>query len=59
MIRLRKLPSAIAVINRRRPDLEALFSSPDLPSPKNRRRALRYLEESCEIVNEGRETAPT
>jgi hypothetical protein len=44
---------------RRRPDLEALFNSPDLPYPKNRRRALRYIEEFYEIVNEGGETAPT
>jgi hypothetical protein len=46
------LPSAIAVLNRRRPDLEALFNSPDLPYPKDRRRALRYIEEFYEIVNE-------
>jgi hypothetical protein len=46
------LPTAIAVLNQRRPDLESLFSSPDLPYPKDRQRALDYIREFYEIIND-------
>ncbi len=49
------LPAAIAVFNQRHSDLEALFSSPDLPYPKDRQRALEYIEGFYEIINDPRQ----
>ncbi len=50
----RYLEAAIARFNEVRPEIEALFASPELPYPKDRRRALRYVGEFYEIVNDSK-----
>ncbi len=39
-----ELAGAIAIFNQKRPELEALFKRDDLPYPKDRERALKYIE---------------
>ena len=40
-----ELAGAIAVFNQKRPELEALFTNNELPYPKDRERALKYIAE--------------
>lgn len=47
-----QLPNAIDIFNDRRPELEALFTRDDLPFPKARARALRYIDGFYEIIND-------
>jgi hypothetical protein len=48
------IPAAIAVFNRKRSELEALFSRNDLPYPKDRERALKFIEDFYETINDPR-----
>jgi hypothetical protein len=45
------LPEAIALFNEVRPRLEELFSREDLPEPKHRKRALKYIGSFYETIN--------
>jgi hypothetical protein len=47
-----ELPGAIAVFNQKRPELEALFNREDLPYPKTRRRALKFVEDFYDTIND-------
>jgi len=47
-----ELPGAIAIFNQKRPELEALFNRDDLPYPKDRRRALKYVEDFYDTIND-------
>ncbi len=49
-----ELAGAIAVFNRKRPELEALFSRDELPYPKDRERALKYITGFFETINDPR-----
>lgn len=49
-----ELAGAIAVFNRKRPELEALFSREDLPYPKERERALQYIGDFFDTINDTR-----
>jgi hypothetical protein len=48
------LADAIAVYNQKRPELEALFKREDLPYPKDRERALKYVSDFYETINDPR-----
>ena len=45
----------IAAFNRKRPELEALFSRDELPYPKDRERALKYITGFFETINDPRQ----
>lgn len=47
-----EIAGAIAVFNRKQPELEALFSRDDLPYPKDRVRALKYVNGFYETIND-------
>ena len=47
-----RLADAIAVFNQRRPELVALFGSDELPYPKEREKALKYINYFYEIIND-------
>ena len=47
-----ELGEAIARFNRSRAEIEALFARPDLPYPKSRERALRYIGEFYDVIND-------
>jgi hypothetical protein len=47
-----ELAGVIAVFNRKRSELEALFSRDDLPYPKDRERALKYITGFYETIND-------
>jgi hypothetical protein len=47
-----ELGEAIDRFNRSRADIEALFARPDLPYPKSRERALRYIGDFYDIIND-------
>jgi len=47
-----EIAGAIAVFNRKRPELDALFSREDLPYPKDRQQALKYINGFFETVND-------
>ena len=47
-----EIAGAIAVFNRKRPELDALFSREDLPYPKDRQQALKYINGFYETVND-------
>jgi len=47
-----ELPGAIAIFNQKRPELEALFNREDLPYPKDRRRALKFVEDFYDTIND-------
>ena len=49
-----ELAGAIAVFNRKRSELEALFSREDLPYPKDREQALKYINDFYETINDPR-----
>ncbi len=49
-----ELPAAIVVFNHRRPELEALFSSDELPYQKERERALKYVRGFYDTINDPR-----
>jgi hypothetical protein len=49
-----ELAGAITVFKKRRPELEALFSRTDLPYPKDRERALKYVREFYDTINDPR-----
>lgn len=46
------LPAAIALFNSKRPELEALFNRDDLPYPKDRERALKYIRDFYDTIND-------
>jgi len=46
-----ELPGAIAVFNSKRPELEALFSREDLPYPKDREQAVKYIRDFYKTIN--------
>lgn len=48
----RFLEAAVDRFNRARPAIEAQFTRPDLPYPRDRRRALRYIDGFFEIIND-------
>ena len=48
------LPSAIAVFNERRPELEELFNQDGLPNPKVRKGALKYIDGFYNTINDPR-----
>ncbi len=50
-----ELAGAIAVFNRKRPELGALFSRDELPYPKDRERALKYITGFFETINDPRQ----
>jgi hypothetical protein len=47
-----ELAGAIAVFNEKLPDLEALFTNDALPYPKERQRALKYVEGFYDTIND-------
>ena len=47
-----ELAGAIAVFNRKRSELEALFSRDELPYPKDRERALKYVTGFYDTIND-------
>ncbi len=47
-----ELAGAIAVFNQKRPELEALFNRDELPYPKDRERALKYIEGFYDTIND-------
>lgn len=47
-----EVAGAIAVINQKRPELEALFNRGDLPYPKDRAGALKYITGFYETIND-------
>jgi hypothetical protein len=47
-----ELHGAIAAFNEKRPELEALFKRSDLPYPKARKRALKYVDGFYRIIND-------
>jgi len=47
-----QLAGAIAVFNQKRPEIEALFSREELPYPKDRERALKYIEGFYDTIND-------
>ncbi len=47
-----ELAGAIAVFNQKRPELEALFNQDQLPYPKDRERALKYIEGFYDTIND-------
>lgn len=47
-----QLAGAVAVFNQKRPELEALFSRDDLPYPKDREGALKYINGFYETIND-------
>ena len=47
-----ELAGAIVVFNQKRPELEALFSRDELPYPKDRERALKYIEGFYDTIND-------
>jgi hypothetical protein len=49
-----ELAGAIAIFNQKRPELEALFKSDELPYPKDRERALKYIEGFYDTINDPR-----
>ena len=49
-----ELAGAIAVFNEKRSELEALFRNEELPHPKDRERALDYIREFYETINDSR-----
>lgn len=49
-----ELAGAITVFNEKRPELEDLFNRTDLPYPKDRERALKYITEFYETINDPR-----
>jgi hypothetical protein len=49
-----QIAGAIAVFNQIRPELEGLFGRGDLPYPKDRERARKYLEGFYDIINDPR-----
>jgi hypothetical protein len=49
-----EIAGAIAIFNRKRPELEELFSRDDLPYPKDRERALKYVRGFYETINDPR-----
>ena len=48
------LPGAIEVFNAKRAEIEALYRDDRLPYSKDRERALKYIRDFYEIVNEPR-----
>ena len=50
----KELPTVIAVFNQHRPELEALFSRESLPHPQARERALKYIGDFYETINDSR-----
>jgi hypothetical protein len=49
-----ELPAAITLFNEKRPQLEALFRSDDLPYAKSRERALKYISDFYDTINDAR-----
>jgi hypothetical protein len=49
-----ELPAAITLFNSKRPELEALFNRDDLPYPKDRERALKYIRDFYDTINDSR-----
>jgi hypothetical protein len=49
-----ELPSAIAVFNQKRSQLTALFRQADLPYPKAREKALKYVGDFYDVINDRR-----
>ena len=47
-----ELAGVIAVFNQKRPELEALFRSDELPYPKDRERALNYVSDFYDTIND-------
>jgi hypothetical protein len=47
-----ELADAIAVFNQKRPELEALFKREDLPYPKDRQQALKYVGSFYDTIND-------
>lgn len=48
------LPEVISTFNQRWPELERIFSREELPDPKTRQRALKYIKSFYEIINNPR-----
>jgi len=48
----RELPAAINLFNEKRPELEDLFSRDELPYPKDRERALKYISGFFKTIND-------
>jgi len=49
-----ELPAAITLFNSKRPEIEALFNRDDLPYPKDRERALKYIRDFYDTINDSR-----
>jgi hypothetical protein len=49
-----KLPAAITLFNEKRPELEALFRCDNLPYSKSRERALKYIGDFYDTINDPR-----
>ncbi len=49
-----RVPAAIAVFNERRPELEMLFNENELPDPKARQRAMKYITSFYDTINNHR-----
>jgi len=47
-----ELPAAITLFNKKRPGVEALFRRDDLPYPKDRERALKYIRDFYDTIND-------
>ena len=48
------LPAAVAVMNEKRPEIEALFSREELPHRPARARALKYLEGFFDTIDDAK-----
>ena len=49
-----RLPAAIVLFNEKRPALEMLFSNDELPDPKARQRAMKYITSFYDTINDHR-----
>ena len=49
-----ELPATITLFREKRPELEALFGRDDLPYPKSREQALKYIGDFYETINDPR-----
>lgn len=49
-----RIPAAISIFNDMRPELERLFKNDELPDPKARQRALKYIASFYDTINNPR-----
>jgi hypothetical protein len=49
-----EVAGAIAIFNEKRPELETLFGGNELPYPKDRERALKYIRDFYDTINDPR-----